>query len=86
MKALTIRQPWASLIALGVKSIETRSWPTQGRLDGLAVALFATAINEGRAGEVLAHLFDGGAVTYDVAADEILLFDLPPSPDEETPT
>lgn len=28
MKALTVRQPWAQLIALGVKSIETRSWST----------------------------------------------------------
>lgn len=28
MKALTVYQPWASLIALGVKTIETRSWKT----------------------------------------------------------
>jgi hypothetical protein len=26
MKALSLHQPWASLIALGVKRIETRSW------------------------------------------------------------
>lgn len=31
MKALTIRQPWASLIAAGVKTIETRSWSTKHR-------------------------------------------------------
>jgi len=31
MKALTIRQPWASLIAAGVKTIETRSWSTSYR-------------------------------------------------------
>lgn len=31
MKALTIRQPWASLIAHGVKTIETRSWSTEYR-------------------------------------------------------
>jgi activating signal cointegrator 1 len=31
MKALTIRQPWASLIVLGAKSIETRSKPTSYR-------------------------------------------------------
>ncbi|MBP7632493.1 MAG: ASCH domain-containing protein [Acidimicrobiales bacterium] len=31
MKALTIRQPWASLIAAGVKTIETRSWSTKYR-------------------------------------------------------
>ena len=31
MKAITIRQPWASLITLGVKTIETRSSPTKYR-------------------------------------------------------
>lgn len=31
MKALTIWQPWASLIACGAKQYETRSWPTKYR-------------------------------------------------------
>lgn len=31
MKALTILQPWASLIACGAKQIETRSWATKYR-------------------------------------------------------
>lgn len=31
MKALTIWQPWASLIACGAKTIETRSWSTSYR-------------------------------------------------------
>ena len=31
MKALTIKQPWATLIALGEKKIETRSWSTKYR-------------------------------------------------------
>lgn len=31
MKALTLHQPWASLIALGHKRIETRSWSTPYR-------------------------------------------------------
>ena len=31
MKALTLWQPWASLIALGEKKIETRSWQTTYR-------------------------------------------------------
>lgn len=31
MKALTLWQPWASLMALGVKWIETRSWSTSYR-------------------------------------------------------
>ena len=33
MKALTIMQPWATLIALGEKRIETRSWKTNYRGD-----------------------------------------------------
>jgi len=28
MKAISLWQPWASAIALGLKQIETRSWPT----------------------------------------------------------
>jgi len=31
MKALTILQPWASLLACGAKKIETRSWKTNYR-------------------------------------------------------
>jgi len=31
MKAITLWEPWASLIALGAKKIETRSWPTSYR-------------------------------------------------------
>lgn len=35
MKALSILQPFASLIALGLKDIENRSWPTSYRGDFL---------------------------------------------------
>ncbi len=31
MKALTLTQPWASLVALGHKRVETRSWRTHYR-------------------------------------------------------
>lgn len=31
MKALTLHQPWATLIAIGAKHIETRSWSTSYR-------------------------------------------------------
>lgn len=31
MKALTLHQPWASLVAIGAKTIETRSWRTSYR-------------------------------------------------------
>lgn len=31
MKAITLHQPWASLVGLGIKTIETRSWCTKYR-------------------------------------------------------
>lgn len=31
MRALSLTQPWAQLVALGAKRIETRSWPTDYR-------------------------------------------------------
>lgn len=31
MKALTLTQPWATLVATGMKSVETRSWRTAYR-------------------------------------------------------
>ena len=41
MKALTLYQPWASLIAHGVKTIETRSWAPPRRLIGQRIAIHA---------------------------------------------
>jgi hypothetical protein len=43
LKALTLTQPWASLIAIGAKRIETRSWRTDYR-----GALAIHAAREGR--------------------------------------
>ena len=31
MKAISLLQPWASLVVMGLKTIETRSWATQHR-------------------------------------------------------
>jgi len=31
LKVLSLKQPWATLIAIGAKKIETRSWPTKHR-------------------------------------------------------
>lgn len=38
IKALSLTQPWATLVAIGAKKIETRSWqtPYRGRLAMLA--------------------------------------------------
>ena len=39
--ALTLHQPWASLLATGRKRIETRSWAPPGRLIGARFAIHA---------------------------------------------
>ena len=41
MYAVTLHQPWATLIALGVKTVETRSWPAPARLLGQVIAIHA---------------------------------------------
>lgn len=46
MKALTLRQPWATLVAVGAKRIETRSWSTNYR-GPLAIHAAATRIRSG---------------------------------------
>jgi hypothetical protein len=38
MKALSVKQPWANLIAAGDKTIETRKWATDYRGDLLIVS------------------------------------------------
>lgn len=38
MKAISVRQPWASMIARGDKTIETRTWRTNYRGDLLIVS------------------------------------------------
>ena len=41
MYAITLHQPWALLIALGIKAVETRSWPAPERLIGQTIAIHA---------------------------------------------
>jgi len=41
MKAITLWQPWASLIAVGAKTIETRSWAPPASLIGHRIAIHA---------------------------------------------
>lgn len=42
IKALSLWQPWASLVACGAKQIETRHWPTPRALLGQRIAIHAT--------------------------------------------
>lgn len=41
MKALTIWQPWATLIAIGAKPYEFRSWPAPAYVRGTRIAIHA---------------------------------------------
>ncbi len=41
MYAITLHQPWATLIALGLKTVETRSWPAPERLLDQTIAVHA---------------------------------------------
>ena len=41
MYAITLHQPWATLIALEIKTVETRSWPAPERLLGQVIAVHA---------------------------------------------
>ncbi|MGH9649939.1 MAG: hypothetical protein ACRD3I_05655, partial [Terriglobales bacterium] len=41
MKALTMWQPWASLIAAGLKDVENRPWAPPGKYIGQRIALHA---------------------------------------------
>ena len=49
MKALSLLQPWATLVVMGVKQIETRSWQTAYRGPLLIHA------SKGKAGEIFAQ-------------------------------
>lgn len=46
MNALSLWQPWATLIAREAKRIETRSWPAPARIIGERIAIHATKANE----------------------------------------
>lgn len=49
MKAISIKQPWASLIAHGIKDIENRTWKCPQRYIGKRVLIHAakTSVKEG---------------------------------------
>ncbi len=43
MKAITVKQPWASLIVHGIKDIENRTWPCPNKYIGQRVLIHASA-------------------------------------------
>jgi hypothetical protein len=48
MKAISLHQPWASLVACGTKTIETRSWPAHKSVIGERIAIHAAKTREGK--------------------------------------
>lgn len=87
MKALTLTQPWATLIAIGSKRIETRSWTTgyRGPLAITAAKGFPTwareAVDEEPFREVLraAGYFDWKALPRGVVLCTTTLLDVWPT-------
>lgn len=69
MKAITIKQPWASLIVHGIKDIENRTWACPKKYIGKRVLIHSSAKNDGFARfskkqqEAKSHLTD--AVIYE---------------------
>lgn len=84
MKALSVKQPWASLIATGQKTIELRSWPTTYR-GPLVIVASASPDGEALARFRLGHVPCGVTVAVvdvvDVrpahASDEASALDVP---------
>jgi hypothetical protein len=52
MKALSIWQPWASLILSGEKKIETRSWPVPYSIRGTRIAIAGTKTRRASTGRL----------------------------------
>lgn len=61
MKAITILQPWAGLLVLGIKKCETRSWNTKHRGE-LAVHSSGRWTHEGK--ELLQALMDSNPAQF----------------------
>lgn len=59
MKTITIKQPWASLIAHGIKDIENRTWPCPKKYIGQRVLIHA--------GQRTASFWDSTPEIYKIA-------------------
>jgi len=68
LKALSLKQPWANMIASGEKTIETRRWPTAYRGPLLIVSSKTPDITPAGCAVALATLVDCRPMTR---ADEI---------------
>jgi hypothetical protein len=67
IKALSLKQPWANMVASGEKTIETRKWPTSYRGPLLIVSSKSPNIPPAGFALAIADLVDCRPMTY---ADE----------------
>ncbi|MBP8292366.1 MAG: ASCH domain-containing protein [Caldilineaceae bacterium] len=80
MKAISLTQPWATLVAMGAKRIETRSWPTSYRgplmihaSKGLPGWVAGAVRSEPQFAAVLGNLFDArGKVLGDLPRGHVI--------------
>jgi len=72
MKALSIRQPWADLIMLGVKNVENRTWSTNHKGPLLVHAPKTIDENALKRGEILNALGVRRAEDYEPVTGAIL--------------
>lgn len=73
MKVLTLHEPWASLVALEIKTCETRSWKAPDALIGQRIALHAAAKKptaDQRVGDWTVHEMAGGSWAMTVDDDD----------------
>ena len=70
LPAITLRQPWASLVAHGIKNVETRSWPPPYGTIGERIAIHAgrtVVLNPGHeAVEAIADIYGAGQWRRDI--------------------
>jgi hypothetical protein len=76
MKTLSVQQPWASLILMGVKPVENRTWPAPPWLIGQRLAIHASGRQAVRSWADL--LTEGPLVAFDAGVELLDGRTLPP--------
>jgi hypothetical protein len=65
MRAISLKQPWANMIASGQKTIETRTWPTKYRREILIVSSKKPPIEPAGYAVAIATIIDCRPMTRD---------------------
>lgn len=78
IKALTVHQPWATLLGLGIKTIETRGWGTEYRGPLLIQAGKKWGTEEQAAARIAIQYLSREAVQAAVPKDFLRLLATPP--------